>query len=278
MISTNKDQDVVDSFGLEWEKFSFSNQKSQQEVRFMAEAYFSLMPKSILNSKSIGFDMGCGTGRWAQFISKKVRTLYCIDPSEKALERCRNNLSSLSNCKYINKSACEVNIDECSMDFGYSLGVLHHVPDTQMAINSCVRLLKPGAPFLVYLYYRFDNKPFWFKAIWAASDIFRKGICNLDFKIKSRICDLIALTVYLPLVAIARLLKKFKININNFPLSSYCDLDFYMMRNDALDRFGTKLEKRFTKKEIKLLMENAGLEKISFSEQAPYWVAIGYKL
>ena len=43
-------------------------------------------------------------------------------------------------------------IKENSMDFGYSLGVLHHIPDTKEALQKCVSKLKPGAPFLVYLY------------------------------------------------------------------------------------------------------------------------------
>ena len=49
------------------------------------------------------------------------------------------------------------------------------------------------------------------------------------------------------------------------------------MRTDSLDRFGTRLEHRFTKKQIEMMMNNAGLEKIIFSDIAPFWCAIGYK-
>ena len=49
------------------------------------------------------------------------------------------------------------------------------------------------------------------------------------------------------------------------------------MCTDALDRFGTKLEKRFTKSEIKNLMKDCGLTDIQFSNSTPFWVAIGYK-
>ena len=50
------------------------------------------------------------------------------------------------------------------------------------------------------------------------------------------------------------------------------------MRTDSLDRFGTKLEHRFTKDEIQRMMEISGLEKICFDEKnAPYWCAVGYK-
>jgi hypothetical protein len=41
--------------------------------------------------------------------------------------------------------------------------------------------------------------------------------------------------------------------------------------------FGTRLEQRFSKKQIQQMMEEAGLEKVEFSENIPYWVAVGYK-
>jgi hypothetical protein len=75
----------------------------------------------------------------------------------------------------------------------------------------------------------------------------------------------------------ALFLEKLNINISNFPLSSYKNLSFYTMRTDALDRFGTRLELRFTRDEIKQMMHNAGLENIRFSDSKPFWVAVGFK-
>ena len=49
------------------------------------------------------------------------------------------------------------------------------------------------------------------------------------------------------------------------------------MRTDALDRFGTRLEQRFTRSEIGEMMTAAGLDDIRFSEREPYWVACGRK-
>jgi hypothetical protein len=49
------------------------------------------------------------------------------------------------------------------------------------------------------------------------------------------------------------------------------------MRNDALDRFGTRLEQRFTRPEIADMMQRAGLERIVFSDRMPFWCAVGYK-
>ena len=49
------------------------------------------------------------------------------------------------------------------------------------------------------------------------------------------------------------------------------------METDSLDRFGTKLEQRFTKNEIYKMMKKSGLTDIKFSKNSPYWVAVGVK-
>ena len=168
-------------------------------------------------------------------------------------------------------------IKENSMDFGYSLGVLHHIPDTKEALKKCVSKLKPGAPFLVYLYYALENRPFWVKALWLLSNYLRKFISKLPFSLRYFISQIISAVVYFPLARLAFIFQQFKFDTNKFPLSEYRNKSFYTMRTDALDRFGTRLEKRFTKKEIKLMMKNAGLVSIEFSNSTPFWVAIGFK-
>ena len=72
-------------------------------------------------------------------------------------------------------------------------------------------------------------------------------------------------------------MEKTGFNVNNIPLSAYRKLSFYTMRTDALDRFGTRLEKRFSREQIKAMMEKAGLERVKFSENIPFWCAVGYR-
>ena len=49
------------------------------------------------------------------------------------------------------------------------------------------------------------------------------------------------------------------------------------MHTDSKDRFGTPLEKRFSKKEIYKMMKSSGLEKIQFKNSLSFWTAIGFK-
>lgn len=275
-MTKNLEKKVIEGFGEEWNKFDQSTIKIE-ELKKAFDQYFNIFPKSFLNKNNEGFDMGCGSGRWAKLVAPDVKNLNCIDPSYKAIEVAKKNLNENSNVIFYTKKVNEECLRPNSQDFGYCLGVLHHVRDTQEGINSCFKILKKNSPFLIYLYYRFDNKPIWFKIIWKASDLIRKTIMNLPFSMKKIITYIIALLIYLPLSKISKLFFKLGFEVKNFPLSDYKDKSFYFMSTDALDRFGTRLEKRFTKIEIKQMLEKAGFKDIEFSDSTPYWVCLAWK-
>ena len=271
----NIDKQTVKSFGEEWEHFDQSVLTNEEAYKLF-KSYFSIFPLHKLSKKSQGFDMGCGSGRWAKFVAPKVSLLHCIDPSI-AIKVAKKNLGKFKNIIYHQKSLHQVSLREKSQDFGYSLGVLHHVPNTELAINSCVKLLKPGAPFLLYIYYSFDNRPIWFKFFWIISNYLRLIISKLPKFLKIFICNIIATLIYYPFARFSLVCEKIGINLENFPLYFYRSSSFYVMCTDARDRFGTPLEKRFTKKEIYKMMKQSGLHKIKFKNSLPYWTAIGFK-
>ncbi len=274
-MPANIDTKVVEDFGREWGQYDQIQFDTKSEEAFLQ--YFSLFPKEFLNTHSIGFDAGCGSGRWARYIAPRVKHLYCFDPSEKALNVAKRNLSLVDNCSFECASINDCSIVNETMDFGYCIGVLHHLPDTKAGMSDCVSKLKKGAPFLLYIYYKFENRPLWFVFIWKCTDFMRRVICRLPFKLKLMLTRLIALFVYFPLARVSLLFEYIGIDVSNIPLSDYRRKTFYFMSIDALDRFGTTLEKRFTKKEISSMMEECGLISIEFGRNSPYWVAIGFK-
>ena len=273
--SGNADAATVQGFGEEWAHFDQS-ELPEAEARELFDAYFRLFPWDSLPPSANGFDLGCGSGRWARLVSERVGQLHCIDASAAALDVARRRLAGRTNCVFHLARVDEIPLPPGSQDFGYSLGVLHHVPDTAGAVRDCVAKLKPGAPFLVYLYYAFDNRPPWFRALWRISDIGRRFISRLPFVLRLPLTQAIAACVYWPLARTARILAASGVHVERFPLSSYRDRSFYTMRTDALDRFGTRLEQRFTREEIRGMLLDAGLVNIAFSTEAPYWVAIGW--
>jgi SAM-dependent methyltransferase len=274
-MKKNMDVDTVNSFGDEWSRFDQSELSAAEAARIFDE-YFAVFPWDKLPKNATGFDMGCGSGRWAKLMAPRVGHLHCIDPSS-ALDFAKTMLLTESNISFHRASVDDSPLLPNSQDFGYSLGVLHHVPDTACAIRSCVAMLKPGAPFQLYLYYAFDNRPLAFKLVWRCSDFLRRVICRLPASLKHLVTDALAVLVYYPLARLSQFLRAMGLEVGAIPLSHYRNHSFYTMRTDSRDRFGTPLEHRFTRKEITAMMESAGLGEIRFSECAPYWCAVGIK-
>jgi SAM-dependent methyltransferase len=273
----NADPKTIEGFGYEWSRFDQSRVAlSDAERGRIFESYFSLFPWHLLPVGARGFDLGCGTGRWAALVAPRVGELHCIDPSV-AIDVAKRNLEGQPNCIFHRAAVDAIPLEDGSMDFGYSLGVLHHVPDTEAGLRACVRKLRPGAPFLVYLYYAFDNRPAWFRALWRVSDVFRRAISRLPHATRYWISQLLAAVLYVPLARMARLLERAGVPVTHFPLSAYRHRSFYAMRTDALDRFGTRLERRFTRAEVVGMMRRAGLERIEVSGDVPFWCAVGYR-
>lgn len=275
-VGENLDGATVAGFGDEWQRFSFEASKGD-ELDSIFGQYFSLFPWSDLPAGAVGADIGAGSGRWAARVAGRVGVLHVVDASGEALEVARRNLASFSNCQFHHASVDAIPLPAHSLDFGYSLGVLHHVPDTLAALRSCTRLLKPGAPFLLYLYYALDNRAAPYRLAFKVADRLRRGISELPHGLRYATSQLLAASVYWPLARSAKALAACGVDVSGLPLSYYRDRSFYVMRNDALDRFGTRLEQRFSREQIKTMMQSAGLGDITFREAAPYWCALGIR-
>jgi ubiquinone/menaquinone biosynthesis C-methylase UbiE len=277
MSSENRDQKVVDGFGDEWDRFPQDGLTREERNEIFSE-YFGIFPWDRLPLHgAVGADIGCGSGRWAISIAPRVGTLHLVDASEKALKVARRGLQTMGNVLFHLSSVSDMPFPDASLDFAYSLGVLHHVPDTQAALKSVAKKLRSGAPFLMYLYYAFDNRPWWYRNLWSISEIFRRLISRLPYDARYVASQVFAYAVYWPIARMAKLLEIGRILPKSWPLSYYRDRSLYTMRTDALDRFGTRLEHRFTKSQIAAMLDAAGFKEVRFSELPPYWCAVAIR-
>lgn len=275
-LRRNVDMETVRGFGQEWAAYDQSKLLGSQYRRAF-NAYFEVFPFDQLPPGAEGFDLGCGSGRWAMGVAPRVGLLHCIDPAAEALNVAARRLGHIENVEFHLAAADSLPLADSSQDFGYSLGVLHHVPNTLQALKDCVRKLKPGAPFLLYLYYKMENRPLWYRALWRASDAMRKSISRLPFGARKTVTTVIAGILYWPLARLALVAEKMGLDAEKLPLADYRYYSFYSMRTDSLDRFGTRLEHRFSRGEIERMMSDAGLERIRFREGVPYWTACGFR-
>lgn len=273
--SSNIDLETVNSFGEEWNKF---DQFSEDDLRTAGDQYFDIVDEDLLNVETTALDLGCGSGRWTRYIADKVGFVEAVDPSEAIYSAAITN-KDLQNVRFTRAGVDTIPFEDNSFDFVMSLGVLHHIPDTEAALKSLIKKLKPEGYALIYLYYALDNRGFFYKLLFHFSTLFRRIISSFPKVLKQLACDFIAVFVYLPFVGLTKLAKvlfRGKLYMK-VPLAYYRDKSWNIIRNDALDRFGTPLEQRFSKAEISAMMVNAGMEEIRFSENEPYWHVIGRK-
>lgn len=270
------DQNTIDSFGSEWNKFHIF---SDEEIEDSGRIYFDLLDDAAVGKDALALDIGCGSGRFTKYISPRVAFVEAIEPSE-AVFTSASFLHSTPNVRVTRANISRIPFPDNSFDFVFCLGVLHHVTDTRGSLHKCIAKLKPGGYFLIYLYYNLENRGPFYRFLFSVTNLCRMIICRLPSPIKMFLCDMISALVYLPLAILARgmrMLPGMGALAKYLPLYFYHDKTYRIMRNDALDRFGTPLEKRYSKEDVLQLLRGAGLKDIKFSPNMPYWHVIARK-
>ncbi len=272
----NIDKKVVDEFGAEWLKF---NDFTDKRIKIAAGEYFDIIDNTIVNKNTYALDIGCGSGRWTKYLAAKAGFIEAVDPSD-AIFAADNLLRNVENVRLSKASVDTLPFPDETFDFAMSVGVLHHIPNTQQALIDCVRKVKKGGYFYLYLYYNLDERGPIFRTLFRLTDIIRNIICKFPSGLKKFVCDILAVIIYMPLILFAKFLSfvNLKKLSKKIPLSAYSNKPFFIIRNDSLDRFGTRLEQRFSRNQIEEMMTKSGLGQILVSAGIPFYHAIGKKV
>lgn len=265
----NLDPETVASFGDEWGKFDHFD---DDEILRIGKEYFDVLEGTGVDMNTRVLDAGCGSGRWSRYIAPLVHSIEAIDPSDAVVPAVRQ-LKKFHNVRVTKASIDSIPFADESFDLIVCLGVLHHIPDTARALSTLTSKLKKGGTIILYLYYNLDNRGKAYRILFGFVDYLRRVISQMPDRLKRLTCELIALLVYWPLSRLSRLMSfiGFERLARWIPLAYYANKKFYILRNDALDRFGTPLEHRFSRNQIADMVISAGYTQLRFSENAPFW-------
>jgi ubiquinone/menaquinone biosynthesis C-methylase UbiE len=262
------DEALIRGFGAEWVKF---NVFTDEELDTVGPELFDLWPDAAGRPVDTMVDIGCGSGRWTRYLASRVAYVDALDPSEALLEAATVH-ADLPNVRWTRARAEALPFPDAAFDMALCIGVLHHLKDPVLALREAHRVLRPGALLYFYVYYALEQRGGAYRLLFKASDLLRRVVYRMPDRLKQAVCELIAVLVYGPLVAVVRIAKRLGFrHWQRLPLAFYHNKSFRIMRNDALDRFGTSHEQRYTQHAISAMLVKAGFTGVRFSDVPPYW-------
>lgn len=250
------------SFGEEWKTYG----NVLEEHRHEFEKYFDLIDLEKLHQWRV-CDLGCGSGRWSHFLQPLCRELILVDFSD-AIFVARKNLAASTNSLFFMGDLAALPFRDNFADLLVCLGVLHHLPVP--CLNVARRLVRSAPESLVYLYYRFDNRPSFFRILFRLADRMRTILSKAHHPFQRKFITLLGTyLLYLPLISLGRLLRPLGLG-QHVPLYPYYhDKSIARIKQDVYDRFFTTIEQRVTRAEIAQLQDT--FSEVILSEGLPYW-------
>jgi SAM-dependent methyltransferase len=140
------------SFGFQWNRFARTQLDSANGTTESRDTFVEKTGWTLADLKGVRvLDAGCGMGRFAEVCADAGAEVHAIDLSI-AVEAAARNLSGRQNVSVYQADIMNLPFAEGSFDRIYSLGVLHHTPNTRAAFERLVPLLKPGGIITIWVY------------------------------------------------------------------------------------------------------------------------------
>lgn len=139
------------SFSLEWTRHRTTQLdgavSGESERTFWRKTRFC--PEALAGA--LVLDAGCGMGRFLQVAARHGAEVVGVDLSY-AVDAAAANLQGEKGVHLVQADLFALPFAPGTFDLVYSIGVLHHTPDTRAAFARLVPLLRPGGRISVWVY------------------------------------------------------------------------------------------------------------------------------
>ncbi len=227
-------------------------------------------PFSLFKIKNkIIMEVGTGSGRILKGLIKfNPKKIIAVEPS-KAIKIAKvNNISSKSKINFLNIKAEEINFNN-KIDFVFSLGVIHHIPNYEIACKKIYQSIRPGGRFIVWVYGYEGNELYilLFNNLRRITRVLPDSLLRL-------LCYFLNIACYFYI---------FLCNYFNLPMKTYMQKVFnkcsFEKRNYIIfDQLNPTYSKYFKRSEIHDLLKKTGFKKIDINHRHNYsWLAIAEK-
>jgi len=250
-----KSDSYAKSFGKEWNWFADTQLDRPAEGRTESRETFALktgLSAADLQGRTV-LDVGCGMGRFAEVAAAWGARVIGVDLSI-AVEAAQRNLHSLPDTAFLQADLFELPFRPETFDLIYSIGVLHHTPDTRAAFSVLPRLLRPGGQIAVWVYSSEQ------KLHYLSSGLYRRITTKMDEERLLRLCKVAEPLGRLYRTRLGRYLSPI------LPVSGHPDPEWRVL--DTFDWYAPKYQSKHGWKEVEGWFDEAGLVDIRRQEIA----------
>jgi SAM-dependent methyltransferase len=237
------------SFGREWNWFAKTQLDRPDEGRTESRETFAKktgFTPADLEGKTV-LDVGCGMGRFAEVAASHGARVVGVDLSA-AVDAASRNLAGFEDAVVIQADVFDLPFRPESFDLIYSIGVLHHTPDTRRAFLSLPRLLRPGGRIAIWVYS--NERP----VRYVSSDLLRHLTTRLDHERLLKLCRGAAPLGRLYRTRFGRYLTPL------LPVSQHPDPEWRVL--DTFDWYAPKYQWKHDWPEVEGWFAEAGLEDV----------------
>ncbi len=245
-------QQTAESFAYEWERFGALRAEWAKNFR----DYLRPLGEDWFAGKRV-LDVGTGSGRHSARAAELGAHVVAVDLGD-SIDVARANLPE--DVLTVQADAEDLPLAEGAFDLVMSIGVLHHLPDTERALRSLVKYVRPGGHLHVYLYWWPETG--WHRPVLRGVERLRRVTVRLPHPMLHALCYPLAAALFAGAVMPYRHLRnrpKGRPLVERLPLKTYADYPFGVCVNDQFDRLSAPLERRFEAAEVREMLERAGL-------------------
>jgi SAM-dependent methyltransferase/uncharacterized protein YbaR (Trm112 family) len=229
-----------------------------------------------------GIEGGCGNGKDTArlALSNPDSMIIAVDLSEGAyVAQRRLQALGIKNVQIIRADLANLPIRSDIFEWGYSFGVLHHMPDPNAGLKEMSRVLKRNAQIALYLYSDLREKPMLRVGV-LATGVLRVLTKKLPLVWLRFLCIFLMPFVFVFLTLPARVLKGVGLARLAQKIPHHHNKSFLSLFGELYDRLGAQIEFRYNQQTLVKLYENSGMKMIG-TGQIPIWrgwVSWGRKL
>ncbi len=255
-----KTDEYVSNFSMEWDLFK----KTQiDSISGTSESLDMFQKKTGFGKELKGklvLDAGCGSGRFMEIAHNFGAEVIGVDLSY-AVDSAQETLGLSSKVHFIQADINNLPFKKDVFDYIYSIGVLHHTPNTEQAFNSLVPLLQTGGTIAIWVY---SSEGFKAKAFNFVSGIHRLYTTKMNKNMFYTLCKLAV-----PLYTLHKIPILGYFTIALFPCSMHPNPEWRIL--DTFDWYSPTYQWKHTFKEVDQWFADSGLHNI---DNIPFAVAV----